>query len=166
MGSWEQPEFWAGCVCLGSDTAKRAGPLLTASRDQGQELGSLHSLSGCRGWRGVGAVGLGCPPHSYFLSCSIRSPVLLKAVSPGPSQGLAESGCLTNMCWPQECLQTLTLHFTVYRTPSHLLSHLIFPTALRGRSFSPILQMRKLWLRDRGSDFPRSHSSNPLRAPN
>lgn len=37
----------------------------------------------------------------------------------------------------------------------HLLSRLILPTTLRGRSSSPILQMRKLWLRERGSDLPK-----------
>lgn len=51
MGSWKQPEFWAGCVCLGGSIAERARPPQTASRDSGQELrdlGSLHNLSGCQ----------------------------------------------------------------------------------------------------------------------
>lgn len=83
------------------------------------------------------------------------------AVSSGPHQSLAESGCLIHMCWAQECLQTLTLHLTVYKTPSQLLSHLTRPTTLAGRSFNPILQMRKLWLRARGSDLPKVTELKP-----
>lgn len=81
------------------------------------------------------------------LLSQLDSSLLLMTVCPGQSQGLAESCSPINMCWIPEYLQTW--YFTVYKTPSPLLSHLILKTTLRGRSFDPILQMRKLRLRER-----------------
>lgn len=142
------------CVCLGGDTAGGAGPPPSASRDKGPELGdvgSLHSLSGCGMWGHCGPCVLVAPISSSVPAGTL---CLLMTVSPGLSQGQAENGCLINMCWTQECLQTPALHFTVYKTPSHLLSHRILPTTLRGRSLTPSYRGGNGGS-ERGSDMPK-----------